>query len=457
MKIPFKVISWMWVLCLITFFARAQNPIIQTIYTADPAPLVHRDRVYLYTGHDEDTATYFRMNDWRVYSSADMVNWTDHGSPLSFETFKWASGDAWASHCISRNGKFYWYVTATDKTLKRPVIGVAVSDSPTGPFKDAIGKPLITNQWGDIDPTAFIDEDGQAYLYWGNPKLWYVKLNQDMVSYDQKVGVVEVPLTKESFAVRPNNTQRTTSYEEGPWLDKRGSLYYLLYAAGGVPEHLAYSTSTSPTGPWVYRDTIMTVIKKGGAFTNHPGLVDFKGKSYLFYHNGALPNGGGFRRSVAVEEFSFNPDGTIPRILPTKEGVTTSAAFLNPFQKTEAETGAWMQGVETKTQGNTGVYVTDIQEGDYIKVRSVDFGAGAKSFQASVAAGGTGGRIEVRLDSPSGQLVGTCPVKSTGGELKWKTAAGKIKGATGVKDLYLVFKGGQGALFNFDWWRFASK
>jgi arabinoxylan arabinofuranohydrolase len=252
--------------------AQAQNPIIQTIYTADPAPMVYKDTVYLYTGHDEDKSTVFVMKDWRCFTSTDMVNWTDRGSPLSVKAFSWAKQDAWAGQCIPRNGKFYWYVPMTHETMGMS-IGVAVSDSPTGPFKDALGKPLAHSGKGDIDPTVFIDDDGQAYLYWGNPYLMYVKLNQDMISYAGEV--VTVPLNKEGFNVRFKDVDtRPSAYEEGPWFYKRKNLYYMHYAAGGVPEHLAYSTSTSATGPWVYRDTIMRIIDKVGAFTNHPGVID---------------------------------------------------------------------------------------------------------------------------------------------------------------------------------------
>lgn len=171
----------------------AQNPIIQTIYTADPAPMVYNDTVYLYADHDEDGSTYYTMYDWRCYSSTDMVNWTDHGVMMSYKTFSWAKGDAWAGQCIYRNGKFYYYVPITSTALGRAAIGVGVSNSPTGPFTDALGHPLIADEWGDIDPTVFIDDDGQAYLYWGNPNLYYVKLNNDMISYDKTVGIVQVP------------------------------------------------------------------------------------------------------------------------------------------------------------------------------------------------------------------------------------------------------------------------
>jgi len=430
----------------------AQNPIIQTIYTADPAPMVYHDTVWLYTGHDEDSSTWFTMKDWRLFSSTDMVNWTHHGSPLSLKTFSWATSDAWAAQCIYRNGKFYWYVCAKDKKLNRMAIGVAVGDRPTGPFVDPLGKPLAAANWGDIDPTVFTDDDGQAWLYWGNPDLWYIKLNEDMISYDQNVGVVKVPLTKESFGARLKNEKRLTEYEEGPWLFKRKDLYYLLYPAGGVPEHLAYSTSTSPAGPWVYRDTIMTIIKKGGAFTNHPGLIDYKGASYLFYHNGALPGGGGFTRSVCVDQLLFNADGTIPRITPTTSGVRPVSS-LNPYSGVEAETIAWEQGIETAWTDGAGVYVTDIDNGDYIKVRNVDFKKGAKSFEANVASTSESSAIEIRLDSLTGILLGSCTIKNTGTLQDWTNQSCPVKKVKGVHDVYFIFKGEEGKLFNFNRWK----
>ena len=437
---------------LLGSIAKAQNPVIQTMYTADPAPRVYKDTVYLYTGHDEDKSTWFTMKDWRCYTSTDMVNWTDRGSPLSLETFSWAKKDAWAGQCIPRNGKFYWYVPMNHETMGMS-IGVAVSDSPTGPFKDALGKPLVHSGNGDIDPTVFIDDDGQAYLYWGNPYLKYVKLNEDMISYSGDV--VNVPLNKEGFHVRYKDVEkRPSAYEEGPWLYKRNNLYYMLYAAGGVPEHLAYSTSTSPIGPWVYRDTIMRVIGKGGAFTNHPGVIDYKGRSFFFYHNGALPGGGGFTRSVCLDEFEYNKDGSIPRITPTKEGVKP-VANLNPFIRQEAETIAWEEGVETERSAEAGVYVTDISNGDYIKLRSVDFKKGAKSFQANVASVSEG-TIEIHIDKPDGELLGTCEVRNTGGQQKWANFSAKVNKKGGVHDLYFVFKVKDGGSFNFNWWKFRN-
>lgn len=439
------------VLCIIALVtatpARADNPIVQTIYTADPAPLVHNGRLYLYTGHDEDSSTYFTMRDWRVYSTTDLVNWTDHGSPLSLTTFAWADANAWAGQVTHRNGRFYWYVPVRNRTTGGMAIGVAVGDSPTGPFRDALGRPLVEN--GEIDPTVLIDDTGQAYLYWGNPRLAYVRLNGDMTSYSG--GINYIQLTSAGFGARSGNPSRPTLYEEGPWVFKRNGLYYNVFAAECCSEFIAYSTSSSATGPWTYRGTIMP--RQGSSFTNHAGLIDYAGGSYFFYHNGALPGGGGFTRSVAVEKFTYNADGSIPTINMTTAG-PPQVGTLDPYGRQEAETIAWSSGVETEASSEGGMNVGFIENGDSIKVKGVAFGNGAASFTARVASGTGGGRIEVRLGSATGTLVGTCTVNGTGGWQNWTTVTCPVSGATGTRDLYLRFAGGSGYLLNLNWWQF---
>ncbi|SDT53484.1 glycoside hydrolase family 43 protein [Actinoplanes derwentensis] len=429
--------------------ALADNPIVQTVHTADPAPLVHNGRVYLYTGHDEDGSTWFTMKEWRLYSSADMVNWTDHGSPMSLATFSWASKDAWAGQVIQRNGKFYWYVPVVNRATGRMAIGVGVANSPTGPFSDALGRPLVEN--GEIDPSVFIDDDGQAYLYWGNPNLWYVRLNSDMISYSGSA--TQIPLTTAGFGTRTGDAARPTLYEEGPWVYKRNGLYYNVFAAKCCSEFIGYSTAPGPTGPWTYRGTVMPT--QGGSFTNHAGIVDFKGGSYFFYHNGALPGGGGFTRSVAVEKFSYNADGSIPQITMTTGGAPQNGT-LNPYTRQEAETIAWSSGVETERASDGGMNVGFLENGDYLKVKGAAFGSGATTFSARVASAAAGGRLEVRLGGPTGTLAGTCTVPGTGGWQNWTTVTCPVSGATGNQDLYLRFTGGSGYLFNVDWWQFTG-
>lgn len=427
---------------------KADNPIVQTIYTADPAPMVYDGRVYMFTTHDEDGADYFDMKDWHVYSTNDMANWQDHGAVLSLDDFDWADLNAWAPQAVERNGKFYLYVPMRLNGAQMG-IGVGVSDSITGPYSDARGSPLVAD--GEIDPTVFIDDDNQAYLFWGNPNLWYAKLNEDMISFASEPQKIE--LTVEGFGPREGeqSAERPTAYEEGPWLYKRGDTYYMIYAANCCSEDIRYSTAPSVTGPWTYGGIVMET--EGGSFTNHPAVVEYEGNAYFFYHNGALPGGGGFQRSVAAEDFTYNSDGSIPAITMSSAGLAQIRS-LDPYTRQEAETGAWFSGVETEPSSAGGMFVGDISPGDYIKVNGVDFGAGASSFTASVASGGSGGTIEIRLGGTDGQQVGVCDVASTGDYQTWETVECEVSGAEGTSDLYFVFQGSGDGLFNFDWWQF---
>lgn len=439
----------------------ADNPVIQTHFSPDPAPMVYNGRVYMYTGDDIPGTDFYYMTKWRVTSSADMVNWTDHGSPISLESFEWARDRAWAAQCIERNGKFYWYICA-QSTQNDMAIGVAVADSPTGPFKDAIGKPLIMNgSWSNIDPTVYIDDDGQAYLYWGNGSLYYVKLNEDMISYSGDI--VTVPITVESFGgIRGNKNAETPNkdmFVEGPWLYKRNNLYYMMFAGMGKGgETLSYSTSASPIGPWKYQGKIME-DQKLNSFTNHGGIIDYKGNSYLFYHSGLLPNGGSYGRASCIEQFTYKTDGTIPAIIATKEG-PKPVGEINPYKRVEAETMAWSQKCSIAQHSDVGIYITGTRTNGYIKVREVNFGMKSpKSFSASLAAGIDGGILEVRLDSISGPIISSVQVPRTGGWEIFETFTEELKQkVTGKHDIFFCFNGvnitAGRELFNFDYWVF---
>lgn len=296
-----------------TTFKSIGNPIIRHKFTADPAAMVHNGTVYLYTGHDEAPKGQARyvMHDWLLFSSTDMVNWTEHPSPLSVKDFSWAKSDAWASQVIERDGKFYWYVAVEHATIKGKAVGVAVADNPKGPFKDALGKAIITNDmtteakisWDDIDPSVFIDDNGQAYLFWGNTTLHYIKLKENMIEADGPMQTISLP-----------------HFTEAPWVHKHNGWYYLSYAYE-FPEKITYAMSRSITGPWVYKGIINEIA--GNSNTNHQAIIEFKGKNYFIYHNGALAaDAGSFHRSVCIDELYYNKDGTIKRIMMTSEGVS---------------------------------------------------------------------------------------------------------------------------------------
>ena len=289
-----------------------KNPIIKDKYTGDPAALVYKDKVYLYAGHDEapNDFNFYKMNEWLVYSSSDMVNWQEHPVPLKVTDFAWAKSDAWAAQVIERSGKFYWYVTVEHGTIPGKAIGVAVSDSPTGPFKDALGKAIITNDmttqtsigWDDIDPTVMIDDDGQAYLFWGNTICHYAKLKANMLELDGPIQTISLP-----------------NFTEAPWIHKKKDWYYLSYAYQ-FPEKIAYAMSKSINGPWEYKGILNEIA--GNSNTNHQSIIEFKGNDYFIYHNGATqPNGGSFRRSVCVDRLYYNEDGSLKRVIMTTEGI----------------------------------------------------------------------------------------------------------------------------------------
>lgn len=436
----------------------AQNPIIQTKYTADPAPMVYNDTVYLYTGHDEDDAFGFKMQDWLLYTSTDMVNWTDHGVVASLKDFKWVTHDngAWAAQCIKRNGKFYLYCPMPSGVG----IGVLVADSPYGPFKDPIGKALIKNSNDDIDPTILIDDDGQAYLYWGNPNLYYVRLNEDMISYSGEI-------VKDASVAKIKGQPDPFHYQEGPWVWKRNGKYYLAYASTCCPEGIGYAMSNSPTGPWEYKGSIMDGDPRSSG--NHPGIIDYKGNSYVFgnnYENLKKTMSKHYeRRSVCLEEMVYNADGTIKKNLFWSKNVTQIGA-LNPYNKVQAETMANSEGVKTDmvTEWERNVpwdkgkkitdrlFVTAIHNGDYMKVQGVDFSKGATSVDVSVASL-YGGKIVIHTDKIDGLILATVNVNTSGEGDIWKTVSASVQNIKGIHDLYFVFKG-EKDLFNFDWWKF---
>jgi beta-xylosidase len=288
------------------------NPIIKDKYTADPAALVHKGTVYLYTGHDEAPAKQERyiMHEWLCFSSTDMVHWQEYPSPLNVKAFAWARDDAWASQVVERGGKFYWYAAVTHGTIHGKSIGVAVSDSPTGPFTDARGSALITSDmteskisWDDIDPTVFVDDKGQGYLYWGNTNCYWAKLKANMTELDGPI----------------NKVPNLPSFTEAPWLHRHKDWYYLSYAYQ-FPEKLAYAMSRSPEGPWEFKGLLNEVA--GNSNTNHQAIIEFKGQDYIIYHNGSIPtDGSSFHRSVCIDYLYYNKDGTMKRVVMTSEGV----------------------------------------------------------------------------------------------------------------------------------------
>lgn len=311
-----KTIQLTFILVLMVCIGFAQNPFITHMYTADPSARVFNDTLYVYPSHDKDDAVKFTMDDWHVFSTTNMKTWTDHGVALSLTDLSWASFQAWAPDCIYRNGKYYFYYP-----VEHSKIGVAVGDKPTGPFVDPLNKPLIhTNSEGVvcnrdfIDPAVFIDDDGQAYLYMGQLVVNAIKLNEDMISYDGNVYLLE----------------GTDDFFEAVWMHKYKGNYYLSYV--GESGEIKYGMSKNPLGPFEYKGVIFPKMNSG---TNHHSIVEYKGEWYMFYHNSDLyyknnPDieekfGWGhkdsphpYRRSICFDKLFYNADGTIQMVVPTK-------------------------------------------------------------------------------------------------------------------------------------------
>lgn len=308
-----KLIALFFTTLLFSFFAQADNPIIKHKYTADPSARVFGDVLYVYPSHDRDQAVWWDMEDWHVFSTTDMVNFKDHGVALSLTDIAWAEKYAWAPDCIERNGKYYFYFPTDQKH-----IGVAVSDKPYGPFKDPLGKPLISKDSAGvkadrdfIDPGVFIDDDGKAYLFMGQNFVNAIELNEDMISYDGTVHIVE----------------GADHFFEAAWVHKYNGKYYLSYSGKGK---ILYAMSDNVLGPYQFQGEILGKVNSG---TNHHSIVEFKDKWYLFYHNSdlAIQNIPAdseefkykrWRRSVSVEELHYNPDGTIQLVTQTREGAS---------------------------------------------------------------------------------------------------------------------------------------
>ena len=297
-------------------FVATGNPLFTHIHTADPAVLVDKDTLWLFAGHDANgNHPGYEMHDWQLFSTTDMKHWTQYPTPLMVSDFKWAkSKQAYAGHVVERNGKYYWYVSTNWCG-----IGVAVSDKITGPYKDALGKPLLTNNdcfdskhsWAYIDPAIFIDDDNTPYIIWGNRECYIAKLKDNMIEIDGDIKRIDLG-TEFPFT-------------EAPWVHKYGKKYYLSYASGW-PEKIAYAMADNIMGPWTAKGIISDIA--GNSNTTHPAIVNYNDQWIFFSHNGALHDGGSYKRSVIAEPMSYNADGTIRPIMPTTKGVS---AVGNPI------------------------------------------------------------------------------------------------------------------------------
>jgi len=432
----------------------ADYPIMPQHYAADPTAIEWNGRLYVYCSNDEENNdTDYLMDSIVCFSTDDLKNWTDHGVVFDSDSVSWI-GTAWAPCIVRNNNKFYLY-------FGDPYwgIGVVTSDSPTGPFtapKNGLvvkreglsgGTPGANSTWV-FDPCVFVDDDGQPYLYFGGGgpnQARVIKLNTNMIDPIGSAQTIEMP-----------------DFFEASHMHKRDGIYYFSYADNyedTTPgSQIAYMTSSSPMSGFVRQGVALGTPPNNYGNNNHHTFFTYQGQWYCVYHNrhqatveGIVPT---VHRNICLDRLYYNSDGTIQQVVITQDGLT-QLKYLNPFVRVEGETIARQSGIKTEVCTEGGMNVTAISNGDWIGVRGVDFGTGALSFLARVASATTGSSIELRLDSLTGTVVGTCSVPYTGSRQTWTTVACNVSGVSGVHDLYLRFIGGQGTdLFNLNWWQF---
>jgi len=462
------------------------NPLISHKFGADPYAITYNGRLYLYLTNDHlqyDASgqvvgnTYSTINKITVISSDDLVNWTDHGEiPVagpqgiaSWAANSWAPAVAYKK--INGQDKFFLYFANNASS-----IGVLTSDSPIGPWVDPIGRSLVNRSTPGVsgvpwvfDPAVLIDDDGSAYMYFGggydtgkaaNPQsARVIRLGNDMISTVGSAVMIDAPYFFEDSGIHKYNGKYYYSYSSN-------------FASGARPPgspgggEIAYMVSDHPMGPFTYQKVI---LRNPGYFfgvggNNHHAMFEFQGEWYIAYHSQVVADAMGIPlgyRSPHLNKVFYDGNGVIQDIQANLTGVP-QLKNLNPYVRVEAETIAWNGGIQTEKSNEPGSMVPSvnmnvayINHEDWTAVSNVDFGSsGATEFTAKIASATSGGTIELRINSLTGPVIGTLDVPATGGWQNWTLASAAVNNVTGVHDLYLIFKGNSGYLFNIDYWQF---
>jgi len=406
----------------------------------------------VYGSRDDNPKSYCSHDHW-VLSTSDLINWEyvpdAFNSKGPKDKVPYNDNHLYAPDCIYKDGVYYLYYCQPGKGKNE---GVATSTSPTGPFENA--KVMnIPARYSQIDPGVFIDDDGQAYYTWGQFSAKIAKLKPNMTELDTTT-IIDSVLT------------RTHNFHEGNSIVKRNGIYYMVYAHNGLnghPTRIGYATSTSPMGPYKYGGIIIDNIGcNPGNHNNHGSIVEFKGQWYVFYHRST--HGSKMLRKACIEPIQFLADGSIPQVQMTSQG---AGKPLDAFSEVEAERACLLSGnvrVETFSFDEKNLVnpsnndqLSQIKNGDNAAFKSIDFGKGVNSFTVKVASAANVGKIELRIDSVNGAVIGSCNIVSTGSWDKWEYKTFKINKVWGVHELYLSFLGESEFLFNIDNFKFKFK
>ena len=435
--------------CLITLLnapaAFATNPFITDQFSADPTARVFEGRVYVYPSHDireppgyTGRPNWFVMEDYHVFSSDNLTDWTDHGVILTQKDVPWAKPDGfamWAPDCVFKDGKYYFYFPATAKDGSRR-IGVAIADSPAGPFKPEAN--YMQGVFG-IDPGVFIDKDGSAYMHWGSKDaLVMAKLKPNMLEIEGEVLPIDY-LPKKGL-------------QEGPFAFERKGVYYLTYPhVANKIERLEYATSNSPIGPFKWAGVLLDE-SESGCWTSHQSIVEYKGQWYLFYHDRDLSPEFDKRRAIRADKLFFEEDGSIRKVVPTLRGVGVVKADSEiQIDRYSARAGdAVAVSFLDAANPHAGWKTTFKDAGSWIRFNEVDFGRG-EQHGVEVRAKTTGkGELEIRLDDQNGPVVGRVKVDNPG---DWTVLKARVKKVPkGTHDLFVTQAGGDAV--EVDWVKF---
>ncbi len=411
--------------------ARATNPLILDQFTADPTARVFEGRIYVYPSHDIPPQpgcrpNWFCMEDYHVFSSANLTDWTDHGVILRQTDVPWADPAAyamWAPDCVFKNGTYYFFFPARDRTgVFR--IGVARSPRPGGPFRPE-ARP-IDGVFG-IDPGVFIDRDGSAYLFFAKHRIFVAKLRDDWLQIDGPVRDVG-NLPKQGLT-------------EGPFVFERKGIYYLTYPhVAATRERLEYATAAHPLGPYRPAGVIMDELPSG-CWTNHQSVVEYQGQWYLFYHDNQLSPNFDKNRSMRADRLSFNDDGTIRKVEPTLRGVGI------------VDAGSRIQIDRASAISLKGVRVSFLDPADpragwkirlagrdaRVRFNDVDFGQAARTSVVARAVARKGGAVAIRVDRDDGPVLGRVEIAPGREWTIVRAPAANIP--AGVHDLFVVQAG----------------
>jgi hypothetical protein len=425
--------------------AIAQNPIIHDQFTADPSARVFEGKVYVYPSHDilagegRGRAGWFCMEDYHVFSSPNLTDWTDHGVIVSQNKVDWVDSTSysmWAPDCIYRNGKYYFYFPARSKG-RQPrwgmAIGVAISDYPYGPFQ-----PQAKSIEGvvGIDPNVFIDKDGQAYLYWALRHIFVAKLKENMLELDSE------PLIIENLPEK--------GLKEGPYLFERKGIYYLTYPhVEDTTERLEYAISDHPMGPFQVTGVIMDELP--GCWTNHQSIIEFNGQWFLFYHSSDLSPHFDKNRSTRIDSLFFNEDGTIKKVIPTLRGVGITDAYRNiqiDRYSRISDQGASIAFLDTLNMFEGWKAILDTADA-WIQYNRVDFGSKKLKSVQMRALSNTGGILQIRLNQTDGPVLAQVEVPKSG---EWNIIHSPVSEVQpGIHNLVVKSKDNQ---VEIDWVRF---